>query len=126
VAVAEHEAVSHPASPSAQLGAQLRQLRELKGQSLRVVADAAGFSPAYLLKLEQGSVTSPSPHVLRSLAEHYQVSYLSLMELAGYKTSDVPSEPRRMGVLAEALAAEPLTEEEQRAMAAFLTTLRAR
>lgn len=110
------------------LGAELRQLRELKGESLRGVAQAVGFSSAYLLKLEQGVVTTPSPHLLRNLATYYGVSYLALMELAGYETTDADDQttPRTVGVLAEALATESLTEEEQRAIAAFLTALRTR
>jgi HTH-type transcriptional regulator, competence development regulator len=106
------------------LGTQLSQLRELRGQTLRTVAEAAGISGAYLLKLERDDVQSPSPHVLRRLADHYGVSYLGLMRLAGYEVTDGDRPEPAVGVLADALAAEPLTDEEQRAVAAFLTTLR--
>lgn len=106
------------------LGRELAQLRELRGATLRAVAEAADISGAYLLKLERDAVQSPSPRVLRRLAEHFGVSYLALMELAGYDVSDVRRPGPAVGVLAEALAAEPLTDSEQRAVAAFLSTLR--
>jgi HTH-type transcriptional regulator, competence development regulator len=106
------------------LGADLRQLRELRRGTLRHVADAADISAAYLLKLERGDVQSPSPRVLKRLAAYFKVSYLDLMALAGYAVSDaeVPPEPR--GVLASALAAEPMSESEERAVTAFLLALR--
>jgi transcriptional regulator with XRE-family HTH domain len=113
------------ATATSTLGNQLGQLRDLRGQTLRTVAEAAGISGAYLLKLERDDVQSPSPHVLRRLAAHFHVSYLGLMDLAGYDVTDEERQAPAIGVLADALAAEPLTREEQRAVAAFLTTLRA-
>jgi transcriptional regulator with XRE-family HTH domain len=117
---------SRPRLPSSfqRLGADLRQLRELRRSTLRQVADATDISAAYLLKLERGDVQSPSPHVLRRLATHFKVSYLDLMALAGYAVSDSGVTRRPRGVLASALVAEPLTESEERAMTAFLLTLR--
>lgn len=113
-----------PTDPVA-LGTELRQLRELRGASLRDAAEAADISPAYLLKLERGGVQAPSPHVLRRIAEYFEVSYLAMMQQFGYETSDTRSSPRRPGLLASALAAESLTEAEQKAVAAFLSALRA-
>lgn len=108
------------------LGSELSQLRELRRQTLRTVADAAGISSAYLLKLERNNVQAPSPHVLRRIAAHFDVSYLALMRLAGYEVTDAdqPSPKPVSGVLAGALAAEPLTDDEQHAVAAFLSVLR--
>ncbi|HWC35479.1 MAG TPA: helix-turn-helix domain-containing protein [Mycobacteriales bacterium] len=125
----DRDATAKPApdAASSRLGTQLRDVRTLRGDSLRSVAAGTGISAAYLLKLEQGQVTTPSPHVLLNLAKHYDVSYLGLMALAGYATGDDPDPmPARTGVLAEALAAQDLTPEEERAMAAFLSSLRAR
>lgn len=112
------------ATATSTLGNQLSQLRDLRGQTLRTVAESAGISGAYLLKLERDDVQSPSPHVLRRLAAHFRVSYLGLMHLAGYDVTDEDDRAPAVGVLADALAAEPLTHEEQRAVAAFLTSLR--
>lgn len=113
-------------SPTAsRLGDELAGLRRLAGQSLRLVGEATGFSAAYLLKLENGDVTSPSPHALRALANHYGVSYVALMDMAGYAISDEHTESVPHGVLADAVAGQPMTAEEQRAVAAFLVSLRA-
>lgn len=100
----------------------MRTVRELKEKSLKAVAEPAGISAAYLLKLEKGQVTSPSPHVLHGLAEQLGIPYLDLMRLVGYVVPDTTGE--RVGALAHALSAEDLTEEEARAVAAFLKTLR--
>jgi transcriptional regulator with XRE-family HTH domain len=117
--------VPEPRTPKRSLGSELAQLRGLRQATLRAVAEAAGISYAYLLKLERDEVQGPSPHVLRRIADYYGVSYLGLMQLAGYDTTDGDRPPVAAGVLADALAAEPLTDVEQRAVAAFLTTLRA-
>jgi len=95
----------------------------LKHESLRLVAEAAGISSAYLLKLERDEVQAPSPHVLRRIAEHYGVSYLQLMSAAGYAVTDGDAPVAAMGVLASAIVSEPLTREEEKAVAAFLATL---
>jgi transcriptional regulator with XRE-family HTH domain len=111
------------AEPS-RLGEELRGLRRLSGQSLRTVGEAVGFSAAYLLKLENGEVVSPSPHALRALSTHFAVSYVALMALAGYATADEELAREPSGVLADAVAGQPMTAEEQRAVAAFLVSLR--
>jgi transcriptional regulator with XRE-family HTH domain len=107
------------------LGNELRRIREFRGATLKSVAEPAGISPAYLLKLERDDVQSPSPHVLRRLAQRLEVSYLELMTLAGYEVTETRQPRPRAGVLADALAAEPLDDDEQRAVAAFLSALRA-
>lgn len=106
------------------LGDALRSVRELKGRSLKAVAEPAEISPTYLLKLEKGQVSAPSPHVLHRLSEQLDIPYLDLMRLAGYVVPDI--EGRQVGALAHALSSENLTEEEARAVAAFLKTLRDR
>jgi transcriptional regulator with XRE-family HTH domain len=107
------------------MGIELRRLREMRGLTLREVSAAAEISPAYLLKIEKGGVNDPSPRVLERIARFFGVSYLGLMDQAGYGTSDSESKPQRSGILASALASETLTEEEQKAVTAFLATLRA-
>jgi transcriptional regulator with XRE-family HTH domain len=102
------------------LGETLRAIRELAGKSLKAVADPAEISPAYLLKLEKGQVTSPSPHVLHRLADQLGVDYLDLMRLAGY----VVPETTGVGLISQALSSQGLTEEEERAVAAYLKIYR--
>jgi HTH-type transcriptional regulator, competence development regulator len=107
---------------SSDLGEALKAARELRGKSLKAVAEPAEISSAYLLKLERGEVASPSPHVLHRLAQQLGLDYRDLMRLAGYVVPD--SKPQRAGALAQALSAQNLTEDEARAVAAFLKTYR--
>lgn len=106
------------------LGPVLRSAREMSGRSLKAVAGPAGISAAYLMKLERGEVTSPSPHVLHRLARELGVSYTDLMRLAGYIVPE--AESRRDGVLAQALSSQDLTADEAHAVAAFLKAYRSR
>lgn len=118
------------ADSATKLGKELRHLRQLSGASLRAVAGDMGLSAAYMLKLENGDVSAPSPHTLRKLARHYEVSYLALMSMAGYATTDdaaeVPVREREeSGVLADALQRERLSSQEAYALAAMLSSMRA-
>jgi HTH-type transcriptional regulator, competence development regulator len=72
-----------------ELGRQLREVRELRGWSLKRVADPSRISAAYLQKLERGDVKDPSPHILHRLSKTLDIPYTDLMRLAGYV---VPSE----------------------------------
>jgi transcriptional regulator with XRE-family HTH domain len=103
------------------LGQTLKSVRDLQEKSLKAVADGAQISPAYLQKLERGEVAAPSPHVLHRLAEELGVDYLELMRLVGYV---VPEATGSSGALAQALSAQDLTEDEARALAAFLKMYR--
>jgi transcriptional regulator with XRE-family HTH domain len=108
-----------------QLGSQLRKARDLRGASLEAVAGPANISAAYLHKLERGAVGSPSPRVLARLAGTLDISYLDLMELAGYLDEEQLAEIRaREGPpRPHPLAGQQLTEEEWRAVGAFIRTL---
>ncbi len=108
--------------PGTELGRTLRSARDISGKSLKAIAEPAGISPAYLMKLERGEVVSPSPHVLHRLARELGVAYTDLMRLAGYIVPE--AESRRSGVLAQALSSQDLTEDEARAVAAFLKAYR--
>ncbi len=109
-----------------ELGQRLRQVRELRGWSLREASERAGISPAYLQKLEHGQVKGPSPNVLYALAEQLKVPYSELMKDAGYVV------PRGSGgrqsvapnMLAHALSSEELTGEEAQELAKYLAWFR--
>jgi transcriptional regulator with XRE-family HTH domain len=116
------EEVAMVASNAEQLGNTLRTARELKSKSLKAVADPADISTAYLLKLEKGQVESPSPHILHRLAAELGIDYLDLMRKAGYIVSN--DKARSAGRLAHALSGEPLTEDEERALATYLKMYR--
>lgn len=110
-----------------ELGARLRQVRKLRGWSLREAAEKAEISPAYLQKLESGQVQTPSPHVLYNLAEQLRVPYSTLMELAGYVVPDGSTDRQtlpNLNPLAYALSSEDLSEDEAEALAQYLAWYR--
>jgi transcriptional regulator with XRE-family HTH domain len=63
---------------------KLRDLRKLKGFTIRELADRSGVSAAYISQLENGNRGIPSPDVLMKLSEGLNTSYSDLMEIAGY------------------------------------------
>ena len=65
------------------LGMYLRQLRELKGLSLREVDRLSDISYTHLNMIENGK-RNVTPALLRNLAQLYNVNYLDLYEKAGY------------------------------------------
>jgi len=112
---------------SIELGQALGNARRIKGRSLRSVAEGAEISPTYLQKLERGEVSDPSPNVLYRLSEELELDYGDLMRRAGYvvpasrrKTTGA----RRPGTLTHALSSEPLTDEEETALTAYLRMFR--
>ena len=107
------------------LGLLLATLREQKGWTLREVEEATGkeVSNAYLSQLENGRIAKPSPHILHSLAEAYEVPYDMLMEKAGYLVRS-KAEGQRHGRL-PTNAIENLTEDEERALLTYLKIYRA-
>ena len=110
------------------LGRKLKQARTDLGVSLQAVATPAGISAAYLHKLEQGSIETPSPHVLRRVSGELRLPYLELMVLARYLESE-QIEGRQRYAPADELYIAPgrdLSESEQKAVAAFIEYLIAR
>jgi HTH-type transcriptional regulator, competence development regulator len=73
-----------PRIAPAQLAAELQRLRKARGFTLRVVETETGISNAYLSQLETGKAESPSPPMLKKLADLYAASYEALMQAAGY------------------------------------------
>jgi HTH-type transcriptional regulator, competence development regulator len=112
---------------STELGQALGNARRIKGRSLRSVAEGAKISPTYLQKLERGEVSDPSPKVLYRLSEEIGLDYGDLMRRAGYvvpTSSRRTTGSRRPAATTHALSSEPLTDEEETALAAYLRVLR--
>lgn len=110
-----------------ELGEELRAVRELKELSLASVAEPAGMSATYLQKLERGAFASPSPHRLYALSKVLDVSYPRLMELAGYVVPTGATESREsVSLLAQALSADDLTDNELADLAEYLAFRRQR
>lgn len=93
--------------------------------SLQAVAETARISAAYLQKLERGAVGTPSPHVLRRLGSSLDLPYLGLMELAGYldEAEAAKARSREPSPSPHPLAGKTLTQEEWRAVGAFIKVL---
>jgi transcriptional regulator with XRE-family HTH domain len=105
------------------LGKFIQQARNLKGLSLAKTAKKADISAAYQKKLEADEVKQPSPHMLRSVADALGVQYVTLMQLAGYI---MPGETQK-DIASEfgfALNSADLTEDERKAVAAYIALLR--
>ncbi len=69
------------------LGQCVGDARAALGLSLQEVAAGAGCSTAYVHKLEQDRVRTPSPRVLAGLARTLGVEYDDVMTAAGYECS---------------------------------------
>lgn len=105
----------------------LREIRNLRGHSLRAVEDATGISNAYLSQLERGDALKPSPDKLQALATFYDVPYTDLMRAAGY----LQRVEKKAGAVKEdtsavhaALMSSNLTPEEEEAVVKFIQFLR--
>ena len=76
------------------LGNRIKQLREIKGISLREVSKETEISHSFLSNLEKGfdprsgKKINPTPHTIRKLAKFYNVAYVDLLNIAGYITLD--------------------------------------
>jgi len=70
----------------------LRDLRKLKGFTIRELADRSGVSAAYISQLENGNRGVPSPEVLMKLSEGLNTSYSELMQAAGYLDQPPPAQ----------------------------------
>jgi transcriptional regulator with XRE-family HTH domain len=109
-----------------ELGKVLREVRHLKSQSLKTVAEKAEISPAYLQKIELGGVRAPSPRVIYGISEALDLPYVDLMRLAGHI---VPSAQDASVVdpvhsLAIAMNASGLSPEEVKALSEYLAFVR--
>jgi transcriptional regulator with XRE-family HTH domain len=64
-------------------GAKVRQLRQEKGMTLRVLAEAAGVDFTYLSKIENDRLEySPGVETIRDLAQALEVDAMELLQLA--------------------------------------------
>lgn len=124
------------------LASELKQLREIRGYSLRQVEKATGVSNAYLSQLERGDAAKPSPDKLARLAKFYDVPYEQLMGLAGYLGSSISStagqgvrpivmsaarsKSAKASVLKDALMTADLSEDEMRMVAEYVAFIKTR
>lgn len=107
-----------------ELGQHLRQIRSAAGRSLESVAGPAQISAAYLHKLEAGTVNNPSPRVLARIAVQLDLSYLDLMQLAGYLDEEQRVQAKaKQNKQPHPLAKQQLSAAEWKAVGAFIKSL---
>lgn len=117
-----------PAKPN--LGAFIRNQRQLANMSLRQMAQLTDVSNAYLSQIERG-LHEPSVRVVRSIAKALGTSTETLLNVAGMLGDDEASElewaPGRPGATEAAIAADPrLTDEQRDAMLSVYRSYAAR
>ena len=107
-----------------ELGKALAQARRERALSLQSAAEPARITAPYLQKLERGSVTTPSPHVLGRLAQVLGIPYLRLMELAGYLDEAQLAAARERAPQPHPLSGVELSAEQWRAVGQFIRELK--
>jgi len=105
------------------LGDYLKRIRKERNLTLRCVEEKTGISNAYLSQLENKKISSPSPTILRKIADLYGISYSQLMELTGYPVDALSTNRvlfRTSGKV------EEVTPEEEKELLTYLKFLRMR
>lgn len=112
----------------ATLGQYLASIRKDRGLKLREVEERTKkqISNAYLSQIENDKIQQPSPNILHTLAELYDISFEGLMEKAGYITPGAKrGEEDRHGRIAT-FAEHNLTSEEEQELMRYLEFIRER
>lgn len=107
------------------IGAELKRLRTLKGDSQRQVEESTKISNAYLSQIESGKAEQPSPRILHALANYYGANYTELMQLAGHLSSPTSEISEKRGLLNHPLLGE-LTQDETAFLEEVLQSYRKR
>jgi HTH-type transcriptional regulator, competence development regulator len=105
----------------------LKDIRGVRGVSLRAVEEATDISNAYLSQLERGEAQNPAPDKLQALATFYNVPYVDLMRAAGYlqKTERTMGPTNdRISTVQAALMSANLTPQEEDAVVKYIEFLR--
>lgn len=68
------------------LGQYIKELRTTLKMSQNELGRLSGISVSEISRIESGQRQNPSPHILRAIAPHLEVSMEALMSAAGYTT----------------------------------------
>lgn len=120
--------VEERSSSKTQLGQYLGSIRRDRGLTLRDVEEKTErqVSNAYLSQIENSKIEKPSPNILNALADVYRISFVSLMELAGYMSpSSERGHDERHGRVAT-FAEHNLTPDEEEELMRYLEFMRSR
>lgn len=110
------------------LGQYLASIRQDRKMSLRGVEEISNkeVSNAYLSQLENEKILQPSPNILHTLSEIYDIDYAYLMDLAGYTPSTGGrADDERHGRVAT-FSEHNLSQEEEAQLLDYLTFLRSK
>lgn len=110
------------------LGQYLASIRKDRGLTLREVEEKTKkqVSNAYLSQIENAKIEKPSPNILNALAELYNISFESLMELAGYMMATSARGADERHGRAATFAEHNLTHEEEEELMRYLEFIRSR
>ncbi len=115
-------------APATTLGKYLASIRADRGLTLRQVEEATNksVSNAYLSQIETEKILKPSPNILYTLAELYNIDYENLMERAGYITPSASRAKTDRHGRVPTFAEHNLTPEEEEELMAYLSHIRRR
>lgn len=86
------------------LGEKLKNLRSVKGITLKEFEAHTGISQSYLNRLETGSRTNPSIDILRLIANYYNISILELLgEDFNIRVEDILTDKESINLLSKFL-----------------------
>ncbi len=100
--------MTEPPDPWSELGAFIREQRNVARLSLRRLSDLAGVSNPYLSQIERG-LRRPSAEILQQIAKALRISAETLYVRAG-----ILDAPTLAGTLADAILADPALSDEQK------------
>ncbi len=100
----------------------LKNVRQIKGYSLRDVETQIGISYAYLSQIENGKILNPSAGHLYKLAQVYQLPFEALMKAAGYIETTEEMSNQLLGLAMS--KTDNLSKEESSRVAEFVNFLR--
>ena len=113
----------------AELGAYLKNLRDVAGLTLRDVEEKTDgvVKNGYLSQIENGAINRPSPGILYELAQVYGVSYRMLLLYAGHRVPEQEVAPDQRAIADLPLRAfAELDAEDRQALVEYAAFLRQR
>lgn len=110
------------------LGEYLSSIRNDRKMTLREVEEKTKkeISNAYLSQIENGKIKKPSPNILYSLSELYEINFEKLMTIAGHVVAQTQSSDETRHGRAATFAEHNLTSEEEKELLSYLKYIRSK
>ncbi|WP_082517157.1 helix-turn-helix domain-containing protein [Brevibacillus sp. Leaf182] len=74
-----------------EFGKYIKQLRDIRGLSVRELSRRSGVSVAHISQLESGQRGIPKPDTIKKLADGLSCDYDEIMKIAGYGIESKPN-----------------------------------